>query len=631
MKLTLPDGSVKELPAGSTGMQAAESIGRRLAKDALAIEVNGEVRSLMLPIEKDAKIKIFTFANKEGKDTLRHSTAHVFAHAIKKLYPNAKPTIGPAVEDGFYYDFDDLKITPDDFMKIEQAMQEIVNANYPFEIQEWTVADVEKNQGDNPYKLELAQDFKEKGWKLTAYKDGDFIDLCEGPHVPSTGYIKAFKLTKVAAAYWKGDQKNKQLTRVYGISFQSSKELQEYQKLQEEIEKRDHRKIGQKLDLFMFHEWSPGAPFLLPKGTIIYNELLEMLRKEYWKRGYQEVKTPQLFNKALWESSGHWAHYKDDMFVIEEDKEQFGLKPMNCPAHILIFKSRTRSYRDLPLRMADFGPLHRNELRGALGGMTRVIKMSQDDGHIFCAPEQVEQEMDRVLDFFTYVYDKIFKVKYVAKFSTRPEKFMGNQKTWDQAEKILEDQLKKRKIHYEVDKGGGSFYAPKIDFFLKDVLGREWQLCTIQLDFQMPVRMGAEYEGADNTKHPCVMIHRAVLGSLERFIGVITEHYAGKFPLWLSPEQIRVLSLADRFEKDAQKLVDKLRSHNIRATIDASSETINKKVRNAQLDQVNYILVFGEKEQQGALQVRTRDNKVFGPVKIEQFIIDVLKEIEEKR
>jgi threonyl-tRNA synthetase len=631
LKLTLPDGKVLQLPDKSTGMQAAESIGKRLAKDALAIELDGEVRDLMRPIEKDAKIKILTFSSQGGKDTLRHSTAHVFAHAIKRLYPKAKPTIGPPVEEGFYYDFDDLKITPEDFPKIEAAMQDIINANFNFERHEWTLADVKKFEGDNSYKMELAEEFQKKGWKLTAYQDGDFIDLCEGPHVPSTGYVKAFKLTKIAAAYWRGDSKNKQLIRIYGISFPSTKELQDYEKLMEETEKRDHRKIGQQLGLFMFHEWSPGSPFLLPKGTIIYNELQKFIREEYKKRGYQEVVTPQLFNKALWELSGHWAHYKENMFVLEVDNEEFSLKPMNCPSHVLIFKSATRSYRDLPFRIADFCFLHRNEVRGTLGGMTRVRKMSQDDAHIFCMPEQIPEEISGIIDFFKKVYEKVFKMNYVAKLSTRPEKFMGSPDVWDTAEKTLEAQLKNHKIQYSMDVGGGAFYGPKIDFFVKDALGREWQVCTVQLDFQMPQRMGAEYEGADNTKHTCVMIHRAILGTLERFIGVMTEHYAGKFPLWLSPEQVRVLSIADRFNADAQKLVDEMLNHDIRATLDATSETINKKVRNAQIDQVNYILVFGEREQSGELQIRTRDNKVFGPVKKETFISDLLKEISEKR
>ncbi len=631
LKLTLPDGKVLQLPDKSTGMQAAESIGKRLAKDALAIELDGEVRDLMRPIEKDAKIKILTFSAQGGKDTLRHSTAHVFAHAIKRLYPNAKPTIGPPVEEGFYYDFDDLKITPEDFPKIEAAMQDIVNANFNFERREWTLADVKKFEGDNPYKMELAEEFQKKGWKLTAYQDGDFIDLCEGPHVPSTGYVTAFKLAKVAAAYWRGDSKNKQLIRIYGISFPSTKELQDYEKLMEETEKRDHRKIGAQLDLFMTHEWSPGSVFMFPKGQTIFNELQNFLRAEYWKRGYQEVQSPQMYNKALWEASGHWAHYKENMFLMDVDNEEFSLKPMNCPGHILMFKSKTRSYRDLPIRFAEFTALHRNEVRGTLGGMTRVRRLQQDDAHIFCMPDQIKQEVKGVLEFIKYVYEDVFKFQFKAKLSTKPEKAMGAPELWETAEKALAEVLKELKINYEVKEGEGAFYGPKIDIDVKDALARDWQLATIQIDFQMPLRMGAEYEGADNTKHPCVMVHRAILGSLERFMGVMIEHYAGKFPLWLSPEQVRVLSIADRFNSDAQKLVDEMRTHNIKATLDATSETINKKVRNAQIDQVNYILVFGEKEQSGALQIRTRDNKVFGPVKKETFISDLLKEISEKR
>ena len=544
----------------------------------------------------------------------------------------AKPTIGPAVEEGFYYDFDDLKITPEDFAKIEAAMQEIANANHPFERMECTLADIKKFEGDNKYKMEMAEEYKKKGLKLTAYKSGDFVDLCEGPHVPSTNYVKAFKLTKVAAAFWKGDSKNKQLTRIYGISFPSTKELHEYEKLMEEVEKRDHRKIGQNLELFMVHEWSPGSPFMLPKGTIIYNELLKYIREEYWKRGYQEVITPQMFNKALWEMSGHWAHYKDNMFLLNVDEEEFSLKPMNCPSHVLIFKSRTRSYRDLPLRIADFCYLYRNEVRGTLGGLTRVRKLSQDDAHIFCTPEQIKDEIKGVLDFIKFIYEDTFKMPYKAKLSTKPENAMGAPDLWEKAEKGLAEAMTELGMKFEIAPGEGAFYGPKIDCFVKDVLGREWQCATCQLDFQMPIRMEAEYEGEDNKKHTCVMIHRALLGTLERFMGVMIEHYAGKFPLWLSPEQVRVLTVADRFEKDAKTLVEEMRKHHIRATLDNSAETINKKVRNAQVDQVNYILVYGEKEQQSnALQVRTRENKVFGPVKTDQFIQDLLKEIAEKR
>jgi threonyl-tRNA synthetase len=628
--ITLPDGSKKQFESGITGLQIAESIGKRLAKDALAIKVNGEIIDLSRPIEKNANIEILTFSSKEGKDVFRHSSAHILAHAIKRLFPEAKPTIGPPVENGFFYDFDDLKISTDDFARIEEEMQKIISANYPFKRHIWKLADVKKL--GNPYKLELASEFAKNGWELTAYEDGDFIDLCEGPHVPTSGMVKAIKLTKISGAFWKGDQKNKQLTRIYGVSFPSAKELDEHLKLQEEITKRDHRKIGQELQLFMFHEWSPGSPFFLPRGTIIYNELQKFIREEYWKRGYNEVITPQLFNKALWEQSGHWAHYKDDMFVLEVDDEEFSIKPMNCPSHILIFKSQTRSYRDLPLRIADFCFLHRNEVRGALGGLTRVRKFAQDDAHIFCTPEQVESEIRQVIEFVKYVYHDVFKLQFKLKLSTKPEKAMGAPELWETAEASLQNVLGNLKVDFEIKKGEGAFYGPKIDIDVKDALGRDWQLATIQLDFQMPLRMGAEFEGQDGKKHTVVMIHRAMLGSIERFIGVLTEHFAGKFPLWLSPEQTRVLAVSDKFMIPAAKFVEELRKQGIRATLDATAETINKKVRNAQLDQVNTIIVFGEREANGEpLTIRTRDNKVTGPISKEQFIKDLLTEIHEKR
>ncbi len=631
IKVTLPDGSIKQFPDKSTGLQVAESIGRKLAKDALAVEVDGDVRDLSRQIEKDCRLKILTFSDEKGKEVFRHSTAHIFAHAISKLFPEANPTTGPSVQDGFYYDFDNLKITPEDFAKIELKMQEISNANYLFERIEWSAEDVKKHQGNNPYKLELAKELAKTGKKITAYRDGDFIDLCEGPHVPGTGCIKAFKLMKIAAAYWKGSQKNKQLTRIYGTSFPSTKELHEYETLMEETEKRDHRKIGQQLQLFQSHEWSPGSPFLLPKGTIIYNELQKLIREEYWKRGYDEVITPQLFNKALWELSGHWAHYRENMFTLEVDEEEFSLKPMNCPAHVLIFKSRTRSYKDLPLRFAEFTFLHRNEVRGTLGGLTRVRKLSQDDAHIFCTPEQIKEEIKGTLEFVKKIYDEIFGFKYEVTLSTKPEKAMGADELWEKAENSLKKGLEELKISYTIKPGEGAFYGPKIDIDVKDVLNRNWQLATIQLDFQMPLRMEAEYDGEDNKKHTCVMIHRAILGSFERFIGVLTEHFAGKFPVWLSPEQIRVLSVAERFNISARKLTDRFRAHGIRAMLDDSAETINKKVRNAQLEQVNYMLVFGEKEERGSeLMIRTRENNVTTATE-QDFTSQLAKEIAERK
>ena len=630
--LTFPDGSKKEFEKGATGAQIAEGIGRKLAQDALAIKVDDQVQSLFIPIEKDAKINILTWKDAEGKATFWHSTAHILAHAISRLYPNAKNTIGPPIEEGFFYDFDDLKITPDDFPKIEAEMQKIVTANFPFEKIDWIAEDVKKNQGNNPYKQELAKDFQAKGWKITAYKDGEFIDLCEGPHVPKTGLVKAFKLTKLAAAFWKGDQKNKQLTRVYGIGFPSKKELDEWQKVQEELAKRDHRKIGRELKLFMTHELSPGSPFFLPKGTVMYNELLNFLREEYVKRGYQEVITPQLFNKALWETSGHWEHYKKDMFVLIVDSEEFSLKPMNCPSHCLIYQEHAHSYRELPLRLADFCFLHRNELRGVLSGITRDRKFAQDDAHIFCTPDQIGQEIDNMLDFIQHVYHNVFKFETIASLSTKPKEAMGDAETWKKAEEALESALKKTNVKYIVKEGEGAFYGPKIDFDIKDALGRLWQMSTIQLDFQMPQRFKLTYTDKDNSPKTPVMIHRAILGSLERFLGILIENYAGKFPTWLSPVQATVLPLSDKFNKYAAEVTSQLRKHNIRVELDDKQESLNKKVRNAQLENIPYILVVGEKEQQNkSIAVRTRDGKVHGEVKIDKFIEDISNEIKSRK
>jgi threonyl-tRNA synthetase len=630
--LTYPDGSKKEFEKGVTGMYVAESIGKRLASDALSIKVDDRVQSLTLPIEANSKIKILTWTDKEGKETFWHSTAHVLAHAISRLYPNAKNTIGPPVEDGFFYDFDDLKITPEDFPKIEAEMKKIVEANFPIEKHDWTLADIKKHQGNNPYKLQLAQEFTERGWKLTAYKQGEFIDLCEGPHVPSTGVIKAFKLIKLAAAYWKGDQKNKQLTRVYGIGFPSQKDLTAWTTLQEEVAKRDHRKIGKELGLFMFHEWSPGSPFLLPRGTVLFNELQNFVRAEYVKRGYTEVITPQLYNKALWETSGHWQHYRDNMFTMTIDGEDFSLKPMNCPSHCLIYREHAHSYRDLPLRIADFCFLHRNEVRGALGGMTRVRKFSQDDAHIFCRVDQIQDEIHQLLDFVRFIYTDTFKMEVSASLSTKPQDSLGDAQTWQMAETALSEALNKQKIKFTVKAGEGAFYGPKIDFEVKDALGRLWQLATIQLDFQMPQRFKLEYADKDNTLKTPVMIHRAILGSLERFMGVLVEHYAGKFPVWLAPVQARILPLSDKFNGYAGEVGLHLRNHNIRIEVDTSVETLNKKVRNAQLDQIPYILVVGEKEMAAkSVAVRTRDGKVHGEVATGKFIDALLREIAEKK
>lgn len=632
IKLTLPDGSKKEFKKGITGLEVAKSIGQRLAQDAIAIKIDNEVVGLNETIEKDAKIKILTFNDPEGVYAFRHSTCHILADAIRKLYPKSKNTIGPPVEEGFYYDFDDLNITPEDFSKIEAEMKKIVAQNQDFKRQEVNLAEVKKLFKDNKYKIEMAEEFAKENKKLTIVKHEDFIDLCGNPHITSTGLIKAFKLTKLAGAYWRGDSKNKQLTRIYGISFPSEKQLKDHLQLLEEAEKRDHRRLGKDLDLFMFHEWSPGSPFFLPKGTIIYNELLTLIRSEYKKRGYQEVITPQLFNKALWEQSGHWQHYQENMFLLKVDDEEFSLKPMNCPSHVLIYKSKVRSYRDLPLRIADFCYLHRNELKGVLGGLTRSRKFAQDDAHIFCTEKQIQEEISQLLDFLKHLYVNVFDLSFIAKLSTKPEKAMGDDELWIKAEESLQQALEINKIKYVIKPGEGAFYGPKIDFDVKDSLGRDWQLATIQLDFQMPLRFDATYEGEDNKKHNCVMIHRALLGSLERFIGVMTEHYSGKFPLWLSPVQVRLLTVADRFDDYANKVACRLREQEIRLDIDNRSEGIGKKVRDAQVEKIPLIVTVGEKEQSNStLAVRTLDGKVYFGISIDQFIEKVCDCIKNKK
>jgi threonyl-tRNA synthetase len=629
--ITLLDGKKRTYQKPITGLELAKEL--RLEKKALAMKINGELKDLAASIDQDAKIHLLTFDDAEGKAVFWHTTAHVLAYAIKELYPDALNTIGPSIEDGFYYDFDNLKLTAQDLEKIQMKMREIAERKLVCERKEITLDDVKKLFPKNPYKLELAKEFAGEGKTLTAYTMGpNFIDLCKGPHTPDTGYIKALKLTNITSAFWRGDPKNKQLTRIYGTAFPGEELLKKHLDYLKEIEQRDHRKIGRELELFFFHDYSPGSPFLLPKGTIIYNELVKFLREEYLKRGYQEVITPQLFNKALWEQSGHWEHFRENMFVLEVDHEEFLLKPMNCPSHNLIYQLKTRSYRDLPLRIADFCFLHRNEVRGTLGGMTRVRKMSQDDSHIYCTPEQIEAEIKDLLGLVKYVYHDVFKFDYEANLSTRPERAMGDAKLWAQAEESLQKVLNDAKIKFTLKPGEGAFYGPKIDFDVKDALGRKWQCATIQLDFQQPIRFDLKYMAADNTLQRPVMIHRAILGSLERFIGVMTEHFAGKFPLWLSPVQVRIIPVADTFTDYARSIWATYFKAGIRVELDESVETLNKKVRNAELDRINYILVVGGKEQENkSVNIRTRDNKVEGEKKVDEFLSRLQKEIMEKR
>ena len=636
--LTLPDGKKIQLPVKSTGLQAAMAIGPKLAEAALAIVVDGEVRDLGRIIEKDVSIRILTFKDVEGKGVFRNSTAHILAHAIKKLYPEAKPTIGPPVEEGFYYDFDDLKIALDDFPKIEQAMNDIVNANHLFERHEWELADVKKFEGDNPYKVELAEDFKKKGWNLTAYRDGDFIDLCEGPHVPSTGVIKAFKLTKIAGAYWRGDQKNKQLTRIYGISFPSDKELKEHVKIQEEAEARDHKKIGKEMELYMLHELvGKGLPLWLPKGEIIKNAIEQFAIETEDKAGFERVSTPHLAKEELFQRSGHLPHYAESMYPkMVMDDGTYYLKSMNCPLHHLIFGHKPRSYRDLPVRLAEYAMVYRNELSGTLAGLSRVRGLEQNDAHIYCMKEQIADELKAVLQMIKNYFDVFGFKQYHFRLSRwdskNSEKYINEPDNWEYSEEVLRKVLNDVGVAFIEAQNEAAFYGPKIDVQFKNVYGKEETLSTVQLDFAAKTRFNLFYvdkEGKENNE--VFVIHRAPLSSHERFMAHLIEHFAGKFPLWLSPEQVRVLTVAERFEMEGQKLVNKLKEQGIRAHLDASMETINKKVRNAQLDQVNYILVFGEKEMQGQLSVRTRDNKVLGPVAVDAFIGQLKEEIKHKK
>ena len=560
-------------------------------------------------------------------EKIRHSTSHILAAAIKKLYPNAELGMGPAIEDGFYYDFDNLEIKEEDLGKIEKEMQKLIDQNLKFKKSYKTKEEAKKLLKNEKYKLELLSELSEKP---SFYESGEFMDLCKGPHVSSTKEIGAFKLLRLAGAYWKGDSKNKMLTRIYGTAFKSKKELVDYLERLKQAEARNHIKLGKELDLFSFQKESPGVPFFHPKGAIIYNQLLSFLREEYKKEGYQEVITPLLYDKSLWETSGHWEHFKDDMFILKVDNRDFALKPMNCPSHCLIYKDSLKSYRDLPLRIADFAPLHRNEIKGALVGLTRVRKFSQDDAHIFLTEEQVESEILRLINFTNYIYKKVFNFDYTANLSTRPEKYMGDIKLWNTAEKRLKKSLADNKIKFNIKEGEGTFYGPKIDFDFKDSFGRLYQLATIQLDFQLPQRFNLTYEGEDGKKHTPVMIHRAFFGSVERFIGILIEQYAGKFPLWLAPVQVKIITVNDSNKKFAEEIKSKFKENNIRIELDDRSESIGRKVRDAIKEKIPVLITIGDKEvSKKTLAVRERE-KVNFDLNPDKLIQEILNRIEKK-
>jgi len=629
VKITFPDGSTEEHKDGITPAEIAKMLGARLFKDALAAKVNDEIVDLDYPIKKDCKIEILTFDHKEGKQIYWHSSSHILAVAVKKLYPNVHFGIGPSIEEGFYYDFDNLKVDEKDLEKIENEIKKIIAQDLKFERKDISKAEAKKLFAKEKFKLELIDELE--GGKISIYKLGDFVDLCKGPHVPSSGKIGVIKLIKLAGAYWRGDSNNPMLQRIYGISFQTQKQLDAFLDLRRKAEEMDHRRIGQQLDLYSFHEEAPGMVFLHPKGMVLWNTLLDFWRKEHEKRGYQEIRTPIILSKRLWEQSGHWDHYKESMYFTKIDEADFGIKPMNCIGAVLVYKNTIRSYKELPLRLAEIGLVHRHELSGVLSGLFRVRSFYQDDAHIFCTKDQIKDEMIKLIEFVDYFY-RIFGFEYKVKLSTKPEDYMGSDEMWEIAINNLKNVLETKNIKYEIDEGGGVFYGPKIDFHIKDALGRTWQLATLQLDFQMPERFDLTYVGEDNKPHRVAMIHRVIYGSLERFVGIIVEHFGGAFPVWLSPIQVRILPVADRNVKFANHIKEELEKCGIRIEVNSSSNTVEYKVRDAQLQKIPYVLTVGDKEEKNkTVAVRTRDGKVNFNVKIADFAKQILNDIENKR
>jgi len=634
IKITFPDGAIKEVESGISSSDVIKNyIGERLLQAAIAVKVNKELKDLTTPLTTDSTFQVLTFKDDEGIEIFRHSSSHILALAIKKLFPEAKLAIGPAIEEGFYYDIEINKpFTEEDLAKIEEEMQRIIKADLPFRRIEVTPSEAKRYLVGEPYKLEMIDELKETGEKISIYYLGnEWCDLCLGPHVASSGKIKAIKLLKTSGAYWKGDSKNKQLNRVYGISFPEKKTLDEYLKMLEESQKRDHRKIGREMDLFSFHDEAPGMPFFHDKGTFIWNTLVEYVTEVMKNRNYEINKTPIILNKSLWLQSGHWDHYKDNMYFTKIDEADYAVKPMNCPGNILVYKAHQYSYRDLPIRAGEFGLVHRHELSGALSGLFRVRCFTQDDAHVFCTPEQIKSEVADLISFVDDVY-KTFGFEYTMELSTKPDKAMGDPKLWELAENELKEVLKKTGKDYKLNPGDGAFYGPKIDFHLKNAFGKPWQCGTIQLDFQMPEKFDLTYEGDDNQKHRPVMLHRAILGSVERFMGILIEKFEGKFPLWISPTQITILTIADRHNEYAKELEKEFRSQGFRVELSLDAETMNKKIRNAQVSKINYILVVGDKEQENkTINIRTRDNQVLGEKKVTDFIKELQEEVRTKK
>lgn len=647
ISVNLPDGSVRELSDGASATDLAAQIGPGLAKAAVAAKVDGAVQDLQRPLADGAQVAILTKKDAEALEVLRHSAAHLMADAILRVFPSAQLTIGPVVEDGFYYDIHipDGKITPDDFPKIEAEMKRISKASHPFErvVSDYDSANEHYARykaidgGDNKFKQELVEGIRGRGEELSFYKHGDFIDLCRGPHVPNTSWLGHVKLTKVAGAYWRGDASREQLIRVYGTAFFSKQELKEYLHALEEAKKRDHRVLGEQLDLFHFSEEAPGFPFFHPKGTVLFNLLAEYMRGLLRRRGYQEIKTPLILSEQLWHTSGHYDNYLENMFFTKlklrdeknaekihdnvDEERPLAVKPMNCPGHLMVFRSRQHSHKELPLRFAELGLVHRREMSGVRHGLFRVQAFTQDDAHHFCTPEQITEEIKMLIDFFTEVYQAFDLSDVKLELSTRPEKSIGSDEMWERAEAALKQALDEKQIEYQLNEGDGAFYGPKIDFHIRDVLKRSWQCGTIQLDFSMPERFGLSYIGSDGNKHTPVMLHRAAYGSLERFLGIVIENYAGRFPFWLAPVQVIVIPVGDKFNEYAKRVAEQLVDQGYRVEVNLKDDRVGYKIREASLQKIPYALVVGEKEQTaGNVNVRSRDQGELGAMELDALL-----------
>ena len=632
VKIILPDGSAKEYAAGTTLGEAVKQLSNSLAKKVLAANVNGELTDLREELVDGSEVAFLTFEDEGGKHTLRHTASHILAQAVKRLWPEAKLAIGPAIDKGFYYDIDmEHTLTPEDLGKIEKEMSRIVKENLPITksvMSRQEAIEFFKSKNED-YKVELIEDLPEDA-VISCYAQGDFIDLCAGPHVASTGKVKAFKLQSIAGAYWRGDEKNKMLQRIYGTAFEKKEELDAYLHLLEEAAKRDHRKLGKELGLFVIKEEGPGFPFFLPKGMALRNELENFWREVHHEFDYEEIRTPIILNKQLWETSGHWFHYRENMYTTIIDDEEYAIKPMNCPGGILVYQNEMHSYRDFPLRYAELGLVHRHELSGALHGLFRVRAFTQDDAHVFMLPSQMQSELMKVIELFDRIYSQ-FGLKYHVELSTKPDNAMGDDAIWEAATEALRNAIEAKGIPYVINPGDGAFYGPKLDYHIEDSLGRTWQCGTIQLDMNLPERFQIEYVGEDGQKHRPIMIHRACFGSMERFIGILTEHYAGAFPTWMAPVQVKILPISEKHVEYAKDLAKQMHRDYVRVEVDDRSEKIGYKIRQAQMAKVPYMLVVGDKEvEEGTVNVRKHGGDELGSVPFEEFFNSIKTEIKER-